>query len=75
MGKNFGFGFSCEYVVWVIVGYGFWVVVFSFFVDIYKNNELNNFVFLVVVSEGFLKEFFDLIYVDLKMEVEVNLFE
>ena len=45
----------------------------SFFADIHKNNELNNFVLPVVVSEGFLKELFDSIYADPKTEVEVNL--
>ena len=37
------------------------------------NNELNNFVLPVVVSEEFLKELFDSIHADPKMEVEVNL--
>ena len=45
----------------------------SFFADIHKNNELNNFVLPVVVSESFLQELFDSIYKDPKMEVEVNL--
>ena len=39
---------------WAIAGYGFRVVVSSFFADIHKNNELNNFVLPVVVTEGFL---------------------
>lgn len=43
------------------------------FADIHKNNELNNFVLPVVVSEAFLKELFDSIYADPKTEVEVNL--
>ena len=41
--------------------------------DIHKNNELNNFVLPVVVSEPFLKELFDSISANPKMEVEVNL--
>ena len=49
------------------------MVVSSFFADIHKNNELNNFVLPVVVTEGFLQELFDSIYADPKMEVEVNL--
>lgn len=56
-----------------IAGYGFRVVVSSFFADIHKNNELNNFVLPVVVSEPFLKELFDSISANPKMEVEVNL--
>ena len=55
-GKNFGSGSSREHAAWAIAGYGFRVVVSSFFADIHKNNELNNFVLPVVVSEPFLKE-------------------
>lgn len=72
-GKNFGSGSSREHAAWAIAGYGFRVVVSSFFADIHKNNELNNFVLPVVVSEEFLKELFDSIHADPKMEVEVNL--
>ena len=72
-GKNFGSGSSREHAAWAIAGYGFRVVVSSFFADIHKNNELNNFVLPVVVSEPFLKELFDSISADPKMEVEVDL--
>ncbi|MBR5297115.1 MAG: 3-isopropylmalate dehydratase small subunit [Parabacteroides sp.] len=72
-GKNFGSGSSREHAAWAIADYGFRVVVSSFFADIHKNNELNNFVLPVVVSEAFLAELFDSIYADPKMEVEVNL--
>ena len=54
-GKNFGSGSSREHAAWAIAGYGFRVVVSSFFADIHKNNELNNFVLPVVVSEGFFE--------------------
>ena len=50
-GKNFGCGSSREHAAWAIADYGFRVVVSSFFADIHKNNELNNFVLPVVVSE------------------------
>ena len=72
-GKNFGSGSSREHAAWAIAGYGFRVVVSSFFADIHKNNELNNFVLPVVVSEPFLKELFDSIFANPKTEVEVNL--
>ena len=72
-GKNFGCGSSREHAAWAIAGYGFRVVVSSFFADIHKNNELNNFVLPVVVSEDFLKELFDSIFADPKTLVEVNL--
>ena len=71
--KNFGSGSSREHAAWAIAGYGFRVVVSSFFADIHKNNELNNFVLPVVVSEAFLAELFDSIYKDPRTEVEVNL--
>lgn len=72
-GKNFGSGSSREHAAWAIAGYGFRVVVSSFFADIHKNNELNNFVLPVVVSEAFLKELFESIYANPKTLVEVNL--
>ena len=72
-GKNFGSGSSREHAAWAIAGYGFRVVISSFFADIHKNNELNNFVLPVVVSETFLAELFDSIAQDPKTEVEVNL--
>ena len=72
-GKNFGSGSSREHAAWAIADYGFRVVVSSFFADIHKNNELNNFVLPVVVSEQFLQELFDSINADPKMEVEVDL--
>lgn len=72
-GKNFGSGSSREHAAWAIAGYGFRVVISSFFADIHKNNELNNFVLPVVVSEAFLAELFDSIAADPKTLVEVNL--
>jgi 3-isopropylmalate/(R)-2-methylmalate dehydratase small subunit len=72
-GKNFGSGSSREHAAWAIAGYGFRVVVSSFFADIHKNNELNNGVLPVVVSEAFLTGLFDAIDKDPKTEVEVNL--
>jgi 3-isopropylmalate/(R)-2-methylmalate dehydratase small subunit len=60
-GKNFGSGSSREHAAWAIDGYGFKVVVSSFFADIFKNNALNNGVLPVVVSAGFLAEIFNLV--------------
>lgn len=71
-GKNFGSGSSREHAAWAIAGYGFRVVISSFFADIHKNNELNNFVLPVVVSEPFLAELFDSIKRDAKTEVRVD---
>ncbi len=72
-GKNFGSGSSREHAAWAIADYGFRVVASSFFADIHKNNELNNFVLPVVVSEEFLAELFDTIASDPKAEVTVDL--
>lgn len=72
-GKNFGSGSSREHAAWAIADYGFRVVVSSFFADIHKNNELNNFVLPVVVSEAFLAELFNSIFADPKTMVTVNL--
>ncbi|WP_289157570.1 3-isopropylmalate dehydratase small subunit [uncultured Muribaculum sp.] len=72
-GKNFGSGSSREHAAWAIADYGFRVVVSSFFADIHKNNELNNFVLPVVVTEDFLAELFESIANDPKTEVKVDL--
>lgn len=72
-GKNFGSGSSREHAAWAIAGYGFRVVISSFFADIHKNNELNNFVLPVVVSDDFLAELFVSIKADPKTLVEVDL--
>ena len=72
-GKNFGCGSSREHAAWAIHDYGFRVVVSSFFADIHKNNELNNFVLPVVVSEPFLNELFNTVNADHKAEVKDDL--
>jgi 3-isopropylmalate/(R)-2-methylmalate dehydratase small subunit len=71
-GKNFGSGSSREHAAWAIAGYGFRVVISSFFADIHRNNELNNFVLPVTVSEKFLAELFDCIKANPKTEVKVD---
>jgi len=71
-GKNFGSGSSREHAAWAIAGYGFRVVISSFFADIHKNNELNNFVLPVTVSETFLAELFDAIARDPGTKVRVD---
>ena len=74
-GKNFGSGSSREHAAWAIHGYGFKVVVSSFFADIFKNNALNNGLLPVQVSAIFLAKVFEAIDTDPKVEVEVNLEE
>jgi 3-isopropylmalate/(R)-2-methylmalate dehydratase small subunit len=74
-GKNFGSGSSREHAAWAVAGYGFKVVVSSFFADIFKNNALNNCVLPVVVSEAFLASLFASINANPNMQVTVNLEE
>ena len=72
-GKNFGSGSSREHAAWAIADYGFRVVISSFFADIHKNNELNNFVLPVQVSEDFLQELFQTIQENPACQVTVDL--
>ncbi len=74
-GKNFGSGSSREHAAWAIAGYGFKVVVSSFFADIFKNNALNNGILPVQVSATFLKNIFDAVDNNPETELEVNLEE
>ena len=74
-GKNFGSGSSREHAAWAIAGYGFKVVVSSFFADIFRNNALNNGILPVVTSEDFLSELFASIHNNPKATVTVNLEE
>ena len=71
-GKNFGSGSSREHAAWAIAGYGFKVVISSFFADIHKNNELNNFVLPVVVSPDFLSEILAAVQADPSTKVRVD---
>lgn len=74
-GKNFGSGSSREHAAWAVAGYGFKVVISSFFADIFKNNALNNCLLPVVVSEQFLSSLFSAIEADSTTTVTVNLVE
>jgi len=74
-GKNFGSGSSREHAAWAVAGYGFRVVVSSFFADIFKGNSLNNGVLPVVVPEGFLADIFAAVNADPKATLTVNLEE
>lgn len=72
-GKNFGSGSSREHAAWAIAGYGFKVVVSSFFADIFRNNALNNGILPVVVSPEFLAELFSTVEENPKSTVTVDL--
>jgi len=72
-GDNFGCGSSREHAAWALVGFGFKVIVSSFFADIFKGNALNNGLLPVQVSEGFLSQLFAAIETDANTQFEVNL--
>ena len=72
-GKNFGSGSSREHAAWAIDGYGFKVVVSSFFADIFRNNSLNNGVLPVVVSPEFLAAIFNAVEADPSVTLTVDL--
>ncbi|MCD7935786.1 MAG: 3-isopropylmalate dehydratase small subunit [Tannerellaceae bacterium] len=72
-GKNFGSGSSREHAAWAITGYGFRVVVSSFFADIFKNNSMNNGLLPVVVTPEFLAETFASIEADPATTLTVDL--
>ena len=72
-GKNFGSGSSREHAAWAIGGYGFRVVVSSFFADIFQNNALNNGILPVVVTDEFLSQLFSSSDKDANATVTVDL--
>ena len=71
-GRNFGSGSSREHAAWALAGYGFKVVISSFFADIHRQNELNNFVLPVTVDPAFLQELLDSIAADPGTRVRVD---
>ncbi len=72
-GRNFGCGSSREHAAWALAGYGFRAVVSTSFADIHKQNELNNFVLPVVVTDAFFKELVESVERNPDAEVEINL--
>ena len=71
-GKNFGCGSSREHAAWALHGYGFRVIVSSFFADIFKGNALNNGLLPITVSDQFLDSLFKAIEADANAQVEVS---
>lgn len=72
-GQNFGCGSSREHAAWAIHDYGFRAVISSFFADIHKANELNNFLLPVTVSEKFLSSLLDKVKAEPQTLVTVDL--
>jgi len=71
-GNNFGCGSSREHAAWALTGYGFRVVVSSYFADIFRGNALNNGLLPVKVSENFLKELLQTVIDKPETEISVN---
>ncbi len=72
-GDNFGCGSSREHAAWALVGYGFKVIVSSFFADIFKGNALNNGLLPLQVSEDFLSILMKTVQENPNTELEVDL--
>lgn len=72
-GNNFGCGSSREHAAWALGGYGFKVVISSFFADIFKGNALNNGILPIQVTPVFLKGLLEAAQTDPKLEVHVDL--
>lgn len=72
-GDNFGCGSSREHAAWAIAGYGFKVVISSFFADIFKGNALNNGLLPIQVTPTFLEKLLTSIQNDPTILITVDL--
>ncbi len=72
-GTNFGCGSSREHAAWALAGYGFKVIISSFFADIFKGNAFNNGLLPIQVSEAFLQSTLKNIEQNPQTELEIDL--
>ncbi|QMU64547.1 MAG: 3-isopropylmalate dehydratase small subunit [Flavobacteriaceae bacterium] len=72
-GDNFGCGSSREHAAWALAGYGFKVIISSFFADIFKGNALNNGLLPIQVSAEFLEKLLSKIQENPLYELTINL--
>ncbi|MCH9660945.1 MAG: 3-isopropylmalate dehydratase small subunit [Bacteroidetes bacterium] len=72
-GNNFGCGSSREHAAWALTGYGFKVIVSSFFADIFKGNALNNSLLPIEISPEFLKRIMELVKVKPTTQLRIDL--
>ena len=72
-GDNFGCGSSREHAAWALVGYGFRVIVSSFFADIFKGNALNNGLLPLQVTPSFLAILMKTVQENPETKIEVDL--
>lgn len=74
-GNNFGCGSSREHAPWALAGFGFKVIVSSYFADIFKGNCLNNSLLPLQVSPEYLKVLLDILAQNASEPITVNLEE
>ena len=72
-GDNFGCGSSREHAAWALAGFGFKVIISSFFADIFKGNTLNNGLLPIQVSEDILQQLFQVVEKNANIQFEINL--
>ena len=72
-GNNFGCGSSREHAAWALAGYGFKVIVSSFFADIFKGNALNNGLLPLQVTPSFLAILMKTVQENPETKIEVDL--
>ena len=72
-GDNFGCGSSREHAAWALAGFGFKVIISSFFADIFKGNALNNSLLPIQVSEDILQQLFQVVEKNANIQFEINL--
>lgn len=72
-GDNFGCGSSREHAAWALAGFGFKVIISSFFADIFKGNALNNNLLPIQVSEDILQLLFQVVEKNANIQFEINL--
>lgn len=72
-GDNFGCGSSREHAAWALAGYGFKVVVSSFFADIFKGNALNNGILPIQVNPEVLEKILAKVTDEPSTQLQINL--
>ncbi len=72
-GDNFGCGSSREHAAWALAGYGFKVVISSFFADIFKGNALNNGILPIQVSPEILDDMMTSVTQNPETEINIDL--
>jgi len=72
-GKNFGCGSSREHAAWALYGYGFRVIISSFFADIFRGNALNNGILPIQVESDYLDLLLTTISENPETKIVVNL--